>query len=363
MSIERTLSRLDVNLLTVAVIIAAIGCMLVYSATHFGPEAPLFRRQVLWTLISIALMILFIAVDYHALMEISPFLYVLGIGLLTYLLLWGRLTRHVRSWIHIGSFQFQPSEFMKIFTALLIAKYFDSNDRAYLNTRSFMAVMAIIGAPVILIAVQPAFGSAASFLPLVGVAMFFGGIRPKYWLIAVICGVIALPIGWHFLKPFQRERIKIFLDPARDPLGSGYQVMQAKIATGSGGITGKGFLHGTQVNLEYLPARHTDFIFSVLGEEWGFVGVLVVLTLYLFLIVQSLGVAKAARDRGGTFLVLALICFFIFHIVINVSMQIGLLPVTGIPLPLISYGGSATMMFFIAVGLILNVDFRKFVNV
>ena len=174
---------------------------------------------------------------------------------------------------------------------------------------------------------------------------------------------MALPVGWHYLKPFQRERIKIFLDPARDPLGTGYQVMQAKIATGSGGITGKGFLHGTQVNLEYLPARHTDFIFSVLGEEWGFAGVSVVLTLYLFLIVESLGVAKAARDRGGTFLVLSLICFFIFHILINVSMQIGVLPTTGIPLPLISYGGSSTMMFFIAVGLMLNVDMRRFVNV
>ena len=363
MSLERTLSRLDVNLLTVALIIAAIGCMLVFSATHSGPDAPLFKRQVIWTCIGIALMIVFIAVDYHALMEISPVLYGIGLTLLVYVLLWGRLTRNVRSWIHIGSFQFQPSEFMKIFIALLIAKYFDSNDRAYLTLRTFVIVMLMIGVPVLLIAIQPAFGSAASFFPLVAVAMFFGGVRPKYWLIAIFCGLVTLPIGWHFLKPFQKERIKIFLDPARDPQGSGYQVLQAKIATGSGGITGKGFLHGTQVNLEYLPARHTDFIFSVLGEEWGFVGVLVVLTLYLFLIVESLAVAKASRDRGGTFLVLSLVCFFIFHIVINVSMQIGLLPVTGIPLPLISYGGSQTMMFFIAVGLILNVDFRKFVNV
>jgi rod shape determining protein RodA len=363
MSIERTLSRLDVNLLTVTLIIAAVGCMLVFSAVHNSPDAPLFSRQILWTLIGIALMIVFIAVDYHALMEISPVLYGIGLALLVYVLIWGRLTRNVKSWIHIGAFQFQPSEFMKIFTALLIAKYFDSNDRAYLNFRTFLIVMAIIGVPVLLIAIQPAFGSAASFFPLVAVAMFFGGVRPKFWLIAILCGLVALPIGWHALKPFQKERIKIFLDPTRDPQGSGYQVLQAKIATGSGGITGKGFLHGTQVNLEYLPARHTDFIFSVLGEEWGFVGVLVVLTLYLFLIVQSLFVAKASRDRGGTFLVLSLVCFFIFHIVINVSMQIGLLPVTGIPLPLISYGGSQTMMFFIAIGLILNVDFRKFVNV
>ncbi|HKB78387.1 MAG TPA: rod shape-determining protein RodA [Thermoanaerobaculia bacterium] len=363
MSLERTLSRVDFNLMVTALLIASIGCTLVYSATHFSSDAPLFQKQVLWSLIGVALMMLFISIDYHVLMEISPFLYGFGLLLLGYLLIWGRLTRNVRSWIHIGSFQFQPSEFMKIFTALLIAKYFDSNDRAYLNLRNFIAVMAIIGAPVLLIALQPAFGSAASFFPLIGVAMFFGGIKPRFWLVAVLCGLIALPIGWHFLRPFQRERIEIFLDPSRDPLGSGYQVMQAKIATGSGGITGKGFLHGTQVNLAYLPARHTDFIFSVLGEEWGFVGVIVVLTLYLFLVLESLGVAKAARDRGGTFLVLALVCFFIFHVIINVSMQIGLLPVTGIPLPLLSYGGSATMMFFMAIGLILNVDFRKFVNV
>ena len=363
MSLERTVSRVNLNLLTTALIISAIGAMLVYSATHSSPDATLFRKQILWSLIGVGLMLLFMAVDYHALMEISPFLYTFGMLLLAYLLVFGRLTRNVRSWIHIGGFQFQPSEFMKIFTALLIAKYFDSNDRAYLNFRNFIVVMLIIGGPVLLIALQPAFGSAASFFPLVGVAMFFGGIKPRYWFIAILCGVIAFPVGLHFLKPFQRERIKIFLDPARDPLGSGYQVMQAKIATGSGGITGKGFLHGTQVNLEYLPARHTDFIFSVLGEEWGFVGVIVVLTLYLFLILESLAVAKAARDRGGTFLVLSLVAFFIFHVVINVGMQIGLLPVTGIPLPLISYGGSATMMFFMGVGLILNVDFRKFVNV
>ncbi|HEX3071228.1 MAG TPA: rod shape-determining protein RodA, partial [Thermoanaerobaculia bacterium] len=334
MSAQRTLSRLDLNLLTTALLIAAIGCVLVYSATYFGPEAPLFRKQVMWTLIGIVLMVVFIAIDYHVLMEIAPVLYGIGIVLLMYLLVSDRLTRNVKSWIHVGGFQFQPSEFMKIFTALLIAKYFDSNDRAYLDVRSFSIVMAMIGAPVVLIALQPAFGSAASFFPLFGVAMFFGGIKPKLWLIATVCFLVALPVGWHVLKPFQKERIMIFLDPARDPLGSGYQVMQAKIATGSGGITGKGFLHGTQVNLEYLPARHTDFIFSVLGEEWGFVGVLIVLVLYLFLVIESLSVAKQSRDRGGTFLVLALICFFIFHIIINVGMQIGLLPVTGIPLPL-----------------------------
>src|SRR3954471_2908231 len=201
MSVSRTISRLDLNLLTTALLIAAIGCLLVYSATYFGPEAPLFRKQVIWTLTGIILMILFIAVDYHVLMEIAPFLYAVRIVLLGYLLISDRLTRNVKSWIHIGNFQFQPSEFMKIFTALLIAKYFDSNDRAYLDVRSFIVVMAILGLPIVLIAVQPAFGSAASFFPLVGVAMFFGGIKPKLWLIATVCLIVAAPIGWRFLKP------------------------------------------------------------------------------------------------------------------------------------------------------------------
>lgn len=353
---------LDYNLLGTALVLTSIGCMLVYSAVHFSANANLFQKQLLWTAIGLVLMVIFMSIDYHVLIELSPVLYSVGLFLLVYVLLWGRLTRHVRSWIHIGSFQFQPSEFVKIFTALLVAKYFSSNDRAYLTLRTFIAIMGIILLPAFLIVIQPAFGSAATFFPLVAVAMFFGGIRWKVWVAMILALLIIAPIGWHYLKPFQRERVMTFLNPERDPLGSGYQVTQAKIATGSGGITGKGFLHGTQVNLQYLPARHTDFIFSVLGEEWGFVGVTIVLTLYLYLILQSLRVAADARDRAGTFLVLGLIAFFIFHIVTNVSMQIGVLPVTGIPLPLLSYGGSATMMFLMAIGLILNVQMRRFVN-
>jgi rod shape determining protein RodA len=253
---------------------------------------------------------------------------------------------------------------MKIFTALMLARYFDSNDRAYLNFRTFLGAMGIIALPVGLIVVQPDFGTAATFAPLVAVTMFFGGIRLRYWLILILVVLIAIPAGYfYFLKPYQRERVMIFLNPERDPLGSGYQVTQAKIAIGSGGIHGKGFKNGTQAKLEFLPARHTDFIFAVAGEEWGFIGVVIILGLYLFFIFQALTFAKHARDRGGTFLAICLISFFIFHILINVSMQIGVLPTTGIPLPLISYGGSSTMMFFIAIGLMLNVDMRRFVNV
>ena len=360
----RSLSILDINFIGTALAILAVGCMLIYSATYFtDPSLNLLRKQFLWVAIGVALMLLFMMIDYHVFFDIAPFLYGIGNVLLVYLLLWGKVTANVKSWIHIGTFQFQPSEFMKIFTALMLARYFDRHESAYLNARSFIRAMGIISLPVGLIIVQPDFGTAATFFPLVAVAMFFGGIRWKVWVAAAIALAIALPIGWTVLKPYQKDRVITFLNPDRDPLGKGYQVTQAKIAIGSGGIHGKGFRQGTQAKLEYLPARHTDFIFAVLGEEWGFIGVTIVLGLYLFLIIQALNFAKNARDRGGTFLAICLISFFIFHVLINVSMQIGILPTTGIPLPLISYGGSSTMMFLIAIGLLANVDMRRFGHV
>ncbi len=361
---DTTAPRVDLNFFGTAVVLAIVGCLLVYSATYYSdPALSLTKRQVLWVFIGLCLMIAFMFVDYHVLFDIAPILYGIGIVLLIYLLVFGRLTANVKSWIHIGAFQFQPSEFMKIFTAMMLARFFDSNDRAYLDFRSFMIAMGIIGLPVALIIVQPDFGTAAAFFPLIAVAMFFGGIRPRVWVAMILIVAISLPVGYiFFLKPYQKDRLITFLNPERDPLGKGYQVTQAKIAIGSGGIHGKGFKHGTQAKLEFLPARHTDFIFAVLGEEWGFIGVIIVLGLYLYLIIQALLIAKHARDRGGTFLVICLIAFVIFHVLINVSMQIGVLPTTGIPLPLISYGGSSTMMFFIAIGLIANVDMRRFVN-
>jgi len=360
---DRTYSTLDLNFLGTVLVIATIGCLAIYSATYFSdPTLNIFRKQLLWLGIGAALMVLFVVIDYHVFFDIAPILYAIGCIMLVYLLFWGKLTANVKSWIHIGAFQFQPSEFMKIFTALMLARFFDNHEAAYLNLRSFLRIMLIVGVPVGLIIIQPDFGTAATFFPLVAVAMFFGGIRWRIWAAMVVIVAIVGVGGYGLLKPYQKDRVVTFLDPARDPLGKGYQVTQAKIAIGSGGIHGKGFRQGTQAKLEFLPARHTDFIFAVLGEEWGFIGVTIVLGLYLFLIAQALTFAKHARDRGGAFLLICLISFFIFHVLINVSMQIGVLPTTGIPLPLISYGGSSTMMFLIAIGLMLNVDMRRFAN-
>ncbi|MFA6956461.1 MAG: rod shape-determining protein RodA [Thermoanaerobaculia bacterium] len=361
---SRTLSRLDLNLLGTAILIAAIGSVLVFSATAEGKDAQLFGKQLVWIAVGIVAMLIFTFIDYRLLLDIALPLWIVGILLLGWLLVWGQETAKVKSWIHLGAFQFQPSEFVKIFTVLLVAKHFDSHSEPYLTLRSMLTLGGIVGLPVVMIVVQPDFGTAATFVPVAFAAVFLGGIRPRFWIIGTVIALLAAPVIWFgFLQPYQKERVMIFVDPQRDPHGSGYQVMQSKIAIGSGGITGKGFREGTQAKLEYLPARHTDFIFAVLGEEWGFVGVLVMLTLYLFFITSALRIAKSARDRAGTFLAVCLTSFFIFHILINVGMQIGLLPTTGIPLPLVSYGGSSMLMFFIATGLILNVDYRKFVNV
>ena len=360
---ERTFSTLDLNFLGTAVVISIVGLLAIYSATYFtDPNLSIFKRQIWWLGIGAILLAVFIIVDYHVFFDVAPILYGIGIIMLIYLLGFGRLTANVKSWIHIGGFQFQPSEFMKIFTALMLARFFDQHDQPYLNMRSFARIMLIIGLPVGLIVVQPDFGTAATFVPLLAVAMFFGGIRWRVWAVMIIVVALVAGLGYGLLKPYQKDRIMTFLNPESDPLGKGYQVTQAKIAIGSGGIHGKGFRQGTQAKLEFLPARHTDFIFAVLGEEWGFIGVVIVLGLYLFLIVQAFTFAKHARDRGGAFLAICLISFFIFHVLINVSMQIGVLPTTGIPLPLISYGGSSTMMFLIAIGLMLNVDMRRFAN-
>jgi rod shape determining protein RodA len=360
---DRRFSALDLNFVGTAVVIAAIGCLLIYSATYFGdPSLAYLRKQFLWIGIGLTLMLLFLLIDYHVFFDVAPFLYGIGIALQLYLLIFGRMTANVRSWIHVGSFQFQPSEFMKIFTALMLARFFGNYNGAYLDLRAFLKAMAIVMLPVTLIFLEPDLGTALSFAPLIGVVMFFGGIRWKMWVGMILALLVVGGLAFTQLKPYQRDRLITFMNPSRDPLGRGYQVTQAKIAIGSGGIHGKGFRQGTQAKLEFLPARHTDFIFAVLGEEWGFIGVLIALALYLYLITQALFFARNARDRAGAFLVICLICFFIFHVLINISMQIGVMPTTGIPLPLMSYGGSSTMMFLIAVGLMANVDMRRFVN-
>jgi rod shape determining protein RodA len=266
-------------------------------------------------------------------------------------------------WIPIGRFHLQPSEFARICVALMLAMYFGENRRGAKNTSDLLIGGILTAIPLILIAKQPDLGTAVTLLPVfIGIA-FLAGLRTR--LLAIVL-IASLPLGltaYKFaLKDYQRQRIQTFLDPEQDPRGAGYQTIQARVTVGSGGLTGKGFRNGTQGQYKFLPVAHNDFIFSVLAEEQGFIGVLSALGLYLFVILRSLEAARLAKDRLGAYLVGGIISGFAFQVIYNVSMSAGLAPVKGITLPLMSYGGSSLIATLAGFGLILNVRMRRFTN-
>ena len=357
--------KLDFVVLGCALSLAVLGVLFVGSATATGSAGRLHglaTRQAIWVAVGLGMMCAGILIDYRTLLKISFPLYLASLAPLLYLLAFGQRIANVRSWIRLGSFQFQPAELTKIATALLVAYLFENEDDARLRLSAFGKLGVIVGVPFLLVFFQPDLGLALTILPLLAVGFFFGGLPWKGWLaIGLIVAAVAGG-AWFFLKEYQRQRIGTFLNPDQDTLKAGYQVRQSKIAVGSGGFSGKGFRSGTQSQLRFLPNSPTDFIFAVVAEEWGFLGVILVLGLFAGLVLRCLKLASVARDRGGVFLILGLIAIILFSVVINTSMMIGLLPTTGIPLPLVSYGGSSIATTFLAIGLILGVEYRRFAN-
>ena len=265
-------------------------------------------------------------------------------------------------WIHLGFFRLQPSEPAKIAIVLVMAKYFQSDEpsRGY-YLRDLWVPFVIVAPLVILTLLQPDLGTAI-ILGVVFISMILmGGLRLRSFALLVAAGLAFLPIFWHFLRPYQQGRILTFLDPNRDPLGAGYHVIQSQIAIGSGRLFGKGFLHGSQNRLDFLPAQHTDFIFAVFSEEWGFVGCAILLLLYFGMIVYCLGLVQRVKDRFGALLVFGMIAIVFWHVVINVAMVAGVMPVVGVPLPMVSYGGSALASMMFAIGVIMNVSMRRYI--
>ncbi len=354
--------RLDLVLLGCAVTLSALGILFVASATTGGRLSGLAARQAIWVAVGLAAMAAVVLFDYRTLLKLSFAAYCASLLPLFYLLFFGERIANVKSWIRLGGFQFQPAELAKVATALLVAYLFENEDEVPLKAATFVKLAAIVGAPFLLVFLQPDVGLASTFLPILIVGLFFGGLPARGWIALFVVFLLATGAGWLLLKDYQKERIGTFFNPEADLLGSGYQVRQSKIAVGSGGFFGKGFRSGTQSQLSFLPAAPTDFILAVIAEEWGFLGVILVLGLFATLLLRTLKVAGVARDRGGVFLVLALSGMMFFSVTINVSMMIGLSPVTGIPLPLVSYGGSSIATTFLAIGLILGVGYRRFAN-
>jgi rod shape determining protein RodA len=317
----------------------------------------------MWVGAGLLLMWVASAIDYHSLMQHITALYLLSVALLVTVLLIGKQAWGATRWIPLApGFHLQVSEFVKLVIILLVARYMTELHSDALETRELLKVLGLIGVPMLLIIKEPDLGTALTYLPILGVGAFLAGLNWRYLAAVAVIVVLVLPVGIHFLQPYQKARLVSFLDPERDPRGTGYQVIQSKIAVGAGGMWGKGVAQGTQTQLRFLPVPHTDFIFAAFAEEHGFVGVVVVLALYFMLLMQIVKNAQTAPDRAGMYICMGVAALVLFHVLVNVGMVAGRMPVTGIPLPLMSAGGSSMLSMFLMLGLVNNVRLRRFVN-
>jgi len=349
-------------LVAILAAICALGVIEIYSATHGSALVGMHTKQIRWLVVGVVLMFALSRVDYHLIMDQAPILYIVGIAALLAVLLVGHTRFGAKRWIPILGEFLQVSELVKLIIIIVLARFFAEVRTDELSLQDLIKAGLIVGLPLALILKQPDLGTALVLMPMLVVGAFLAGLQWKHAAAIVLIGVMMLPVGWHFMKPYQKERVTSFLHPEEDAKGSGYQVLQSKIAVGSGGFWGKGFGNGSQNQLGYIPVRYSDFIMSAWAEEQGFKGVLLALGLYMALLLRLVQNAQRAKDRAGMFLVMGVAAALGFHVLVNVAMVIGAMPVTGIPLPLMSYGGSATLFVFLAIGLVMNVRLRRFVN-
>jgi rod shape determining protein RodA len=344
--------------------LCALGVAMIYSTTADPTRAMsrMYVTQLYAIVIGLGAMVFTLTLDYRTFTDKSHIIYIGLLALLIYVLFLGNVQMGARRWIALRGFNLQPSEFAKVGVALVLAKFFGENRGTPAWTD--LAVGGVLTmVPFALIAKEPDLGTAVTLLPVFLAVAYLAGMKLR--ILGVLCLALLLvaPIAWKFaLKDYQKSRMTTFLDPSQDAKGAGYQQIQARITVGSGGLTGKGFMQGTQGQLRFLPVAHNDFIFSVLAEEQGFAGVVVALGLYLFVILRALEAASLAKDRLGSYLVLGVLASFTFQVVYNITMSAGLAPVKGLTLPLMSYGGSSMVATLAGFGLVLNVRMRRFTN-
>ena len=359
---KRELKNVEWTILIVAIILCIIGLVALFSATN-ETEHDDFNKQCIWFVVSIIIMIGVMIIDYETLVKISPIFY----GLFIILLIGVLFTPEINgatSWFDIGFFSFQPGEFAKIFVilflALAISRIQERGKQEINRPTRLLILLAVLGIPVLLIIKQPDFGTAAAFIVAAALMIIAAGIDKKYIIATMILVIVSVPLIYNFILPeHAKQRIDIFLNPESDPRGAGYNIIQSKIAIGAGGLTGMGLLKGNQTQLGYLYPKSTDFIFAVIGEEMGFIVAGTVVILYVLLITKSLYVAKTAKDEVGSLIATGITGVFLFHFVENIGMVMGLLPITGVPLPFVSYGGSSLMTNFMLIGILLNISSKR----
>ncbi len=355
--------NVDWGIPAVVLVLAILGVCNLHSAVA-GPGDAFFsglvNRQIAWLGMGILAMALAAVIHYQRLERWTWLVWALAVALLVAVLLFGRTVSGSTRWISAGPMRLQPSEFAKLAVIVALARAYGRNPgEGGLTLAELLRPFFLIAVPAALILAQPDLGTAMLLLFITASMTLFAGIRKKDLLGLMIAGALLAPLGWMHLKDYQKKRVLTFLNPDADPLGAGYHIIQSKIAIGSGMVTGKGYMAGTQKALAFLPEQHTDFIFSVVAEEWGFVGGVVLASLFLLLFLMALGAAWRARDSFGTYLAVGVVSMLFWQVFINMGMVMGLLPVVGVPLPFVSYGGSSVLTSFLGVGILLNVGMRR----
>jgi len=356
----------DWMLLSFVMLMSVISVLEIKSATLHTKFHDFDHKQLAFLVVGVLLMFLISAIDYHRLLDIAPWAYAIGLLALVAVIAVGTKVMGARRWINVGAgMHFQPSEWVKLILILMIARYFWGMAGRDLNWKDIGKAFALVCLPMLLVLKQPDLGTALTYFPVLVAGLFLGGIRIKQVAILLLGFSLLVGGAWMSgkrLKPYQMARLTSFINPDNDPRGTGYQIKQSLIAVGSGGIWGKGTNQGTQTQGDFLPIPYTDFIFAAFCEEHGFVGGVGILLLYFLILTRLIQNAQQASDMPGTFIIMGVVAVILFQIVVNIGMVVGLMPVTGIPLPLMSYGGSSILFTFLALGIVMNIRMRRFVN-
>ncbi len=360
---RRIILHFDWTVFVIVLGLAGIGLVSVISASYGGHKLinPLVIRQFVWIGVGVIALVIAALFDYRALQSYAYPLYVLVVGLLIAVMIAGHATGGSRRWINLGVFHLEPSELAKLAVVLVMVRYLrEEPPKGGWGLRHLIIPAILLGVPFVLVLKQPDLGTGLILMLITVTLIYISGLNTRTMVILGLAAVLVAPASWHFLKPYQRQRLVSFLNPQADPLGSGYHIIQSEIAIGAGGPSGKGFLNGTQARLNFLPEQSTDFIFAVFAEEFGLMGSLTLLALYGALIARGAWIARHSRDRFGALLAMGLTAIVFWQVAINIGMATGMLPVVGITLPLVSYGGSSLIAMMFAMGLLVSVNTRRF---
>ncbi len=358
----RSFRDIDWSLLIVTLLICGLGVIQIFSATHDTKFHDAWWKQMVWIGLGVGLMWLVASIDYHTLLGQVPLFYGITVAALLFTVAIGTKVFGSKRWITIAGMNLQISEFAKLVIILMVARYLSELKRDDVGIGDLLKIGVLVGIPTLLVMRQPDLGTSLTYVAILGAGILLAGLRWHHLAAIALVAGLSLPVAWPFLNDYQKARLETFVNPYADPRGAGYQVIQSRIAVGHGGMWGTGATRGTQTQLRFLPVAHTDFIFSAFAEEHGFVGVVVVLGLYFLLIMQIVQNAQAAPDRSGMYICMGVATLLLFHLLVNVGMVVGSMPVTGIPLPLMSSGGSNLFSVFMMLGLVNNVRLRRFAS-